>query len=286
MMLTARRLLCLVALVLAGLAGCATLDEKQREWIFQPGDRSWGDPVAATRGMDDVWIPFVDEAGQSVRLHGLWLEGPRPDAPVALYLHGARWNIAGSAFRMRRLHELGFAVLGIDYRGFGKSLQMLPSEKSAATDARMAWDWLARAHPQRPRFIYGHSLGGAIAIELAHHVGDERGTLVEGTFTSLRDVIASMRWGWLPIGPLLTQRFDAVQRVADIGSPLLVVHGEADQLIRPELGRALFDAARDPKAFVLVPGGSHHNAHAVGQAQVRAAFAALFGMRPWEAGRT
>lgn len=275
----------LVALALASLVllGCAVLDEKQREWIFQPGDRSWGDPVAATQGMDDVWIDIpAGAASAPERLHGLWMEGARPDAPVVLYLHGARWNIAGSAFRMRRLNALGFAVLGIDYRGFGKSSMALPSEESAYQDARAAWDWLGRRHPQRHRLVFGHSLGGAIAITLASRVDDERGTWVEGTFTSIRDVIATMRWGWLPIGPLLTQRFDAQQRVGAIGSPLLVVHGEADQLIHPELGRRLFDAARDPKAFVLVPGGSHHNAQAVGMEQVRQAVGQLFGVRPWE----
>jgi alpha-beta hydrolase superfamily lysophospholipase len=94
---------------------------------------------------------------------------------VLLYLHGARWNVAGSSGRMRRMHELGFSVLGIDYRGFGKSSAGLPSEASAAEDARAAWDWLAAQHPNSPRYIFGHSLGGAIAIDLASQVHDAAG---------------------------------------------------------------------------------------------------------------
>ena len=90
------------------------------------------------------------------------------------------------------------------------------------------------------------------------------------------DVFSSLTWGWLPLGGLITQRFDSLKKVAHIGSPLLVVHGEQDQLIKPELGRQLFDAAVMPKAFVLVPGGSHHNANSVGQGQYRAALAHLF----------
>ena len=177
---------------------------------------------------------------------------------------------------MRRMQELGFSVLAIDYRGFGKSSKDLPSEAMAVEDARAAWDWLAAKYPLQPRYIFGHSLGGAIAIELATQVDDESGTIVEGTFTSIPDVASSMKWGWLPVGPLITQRFESVRKVDRIGSPLLVVHGTNDQLIMPELGRKLFEAAKEPKAFVLVDGGSHFNTNAVGQTQYRKALAQLF----------
>ena len=278
-------LLFLALLTAFGLVtGCATLDEKQRGWIFQPSDRSWWRGEAAAEGMSDVWIPFTSqETGQPVKLHGLWLAHPdfkrRADAPVLLYLHGARFNVVGSAFRARRMQELGFSVLAIDYRGFGKTSQELPSETMAYEDARAAWDWLAQQYPQRPRYIFGHSLGGAIAIDLAAQVEDERGTLVEGTFTSIPDVVSSFKWGWLPVGPLITQRFEAAKRVPQIGSPLLVVHGANDSLIPPELGRKLYDAATGRKAFVLVEGGSHHNTNSVGQPQYRVAINELFGLR-------
>jgi len=279
-----KRLLLVLMASLALLAGCATLDEKQRLWIFQPSDRSWSRGAEAATGMADVWIDFDSrETGQPARLHGLWAPhedaGRQADPPILLYLHGARWNVTGSAFRMQRMQALGFSVLGIDYRGFGKSTAELPSEAMAYEDARAAWDWLGQRYPGRPRYIFGHSLGGAIAIELAAQVNDEAGTLVEGSFTSIPDVVSSFKWGWLPVSPLITQRFEAVNRVAAIGSPLLVVHGNEDRLIPPELGRRLFDAATGKKAFVLVEGGSHHNTNAVGQEQYRVALNELFGLR-------
>lgn len=279
-----KRWLLIAAPLLAGLLtfGCATLDEKQRQWIFQPSDRAWGGSAHLAQGMDDVWIEFDSRVTRGpVRLHGLWLEAaaPRADAPVLLYLHGARWNVAGSASRIRRMQELGFAVLAIDYRGFGKSTSALPSEDMAYEDARAAWDWLAARHPQRPRYIFGHSLGGAIAIDLAARVHDEQGTIVEGTFTSIPDVASSFRWGWLPVGPLITQRFEAVDKVARIGSPLLVVHGAQDRLIPSDLGRRLFDAATGRKRFILVEGGSHHSTMAVGHSQYREALGELFSLR-------
>lgn len=277
-------------LALAGLlaSGCASLHDKQGEWIFQPSERTWGGRTADD--MQDRWIEFDSQlSGKRVRLHALWQDAParlRPAraagedaAPVLLYLHGSRWNVTSSAFRARRMQELGFAVLALDYRGFGKSDPDRPSEALAYEDARAAWDWLAAQYPQRPRYIFGHSLGGAIAIELARQVDDEAGTMVEGTFTSIPDVVRSMRWGWLPVGPLITQRFDARSKVAGIGSPLLVVHGTKDSLIKPELGRALFEAASGPKRFVLVDGGTHHNTNAIGQDLYRDAIGQLFGLR-------
>ncbi|MCO5354463.1 alpha/beta hydrolase [Acidovorax kalamii] len=268
-----------LALAIAVLAGCATLDAKQREWIFQPSDRSWGG-APSTEGMEDVWIDFQsDTSGKAERLHGLWLSHERKDAPVLLYLHGARWNVAGSSNRIRRMQELGFSVLAIDYRGFGRSSAGLPSEATAAEDARAAWAWLAQHKPNKPRYIFGHSLGGAIAIDLARQVQDEQGTIVEGTFTSIPEVVSTFKWGWLPVSGLITQRFESVRKVAEIGSPLLVVHGSEDSLIRPSLGRKLYEAAAEPKRFVLVEGGSHHNTNAVGQSLYREAMVALFKLK-------
>ena len=274
---TATALLALLA------GGCSTLDERQREWIFQPSDRSWGNTESQTEGMEHVWIDFKSSVtGEPARLHGLWLGGApeSADTPVMLYLHGARYNVAGSAPRMRRMHELGFSVLAIDYRGFGKSSAGLPSEATAREDARAAWTWLAARHPAQHRYIFGHSLGGAIGIDLASSVKDESGVIVESTFTSIADVASSFKWGWLPFGPFITQRFEAITKVKSIGSPLLVVHGTADSLINPTLGRKLYEAATVPKMFVLVEGGSHHNTNSIGAVQYKAALNQLFQMKP------
>lgn len=264
---------------LALFAGCATLDTKQREWIFQPstGQAAWSS--ASAEGMQDVWIEHHSaESGGTVKLHALWLPHERADAPVLLYLHGARRNIWGSTFRMRNMHELGFAVLAVDYRGFGQSTPELPSEVAVLEDARAAWDWLAREQPKRERYIFGHSLGGAIAVQLAGEVTDARGLIVEGTFTSIADVFRSFKWGWLPVTPLITQRFDSAERIGRVRVPVLVVHGANDGLIRPDLGRALYERAPSPKRFVLVEGGTHYSTNGVGQALYRDALRDLFGL--------
>jgi alpha-beta hydrolase superfamily lysophospholipase len=278
-----RRWLAVLVLFLAAViaVGCSTLDEKERTWIFQPGDATWGRGAELAEGMDSVWIDFESQVtGKPARLHALWTPNKsRPDAPVLLYLHGARWNVESAAPRIRRLQDLGFSVLAIDYRGFGKSTPGLPSEETAYEDAQAAWRWLAARYPDRPRYIYGHSLGGAIAIDLASHVDDERGTIVEATFTSIPDVAATMKWGWLPIGPLITQRFDSLSKVAKIGSPLLVVHGDSDSWIDPALGRRLYDAAKGPKKLLVVEGGTHHSTMSVGFDEYKQAIGDVFGLR-------
>ena len=298
-------------LVLAALAGCVSLDSQQRKWIFQASAAQGTFSEARTDGWRDVWIdvgaPPADAAPPEraslaspaspaspappapltsptsltsfhSRMHGLWMDGPGPNAPVLLYLHGARRNVESSVFRMRRMQALGFAVLAIDYRGFGRSSEVLPSEASVAEDARAGWHWIAAQHPKRDRYVFGHSLGGAIAVQLATDVVDAKGLIVEGTFTSIPDVFQSLRWGWLPITPLITQRFDSAGKIGRVKVPVLVVHGERDSLIRPELGRALFERAVAPKRFVLVEGGTHYSTNGLGEAQYRDALRELFGL--------
>jgi uncharacterized protein len=264
------RLVAITALSVVALVGCAALDTTQGQWIFRPTDRAWGDVASVASTMQEQWIDY-DSAltGKRVKLHALVNPAATKDAPVMLYLHGAMWNVTGSAYRMQRMQELGFTVVAVDYRGFGKTSHETPSEKMT--------------YPNQPRYIFGHSLGGAIAIELASKVSDEQGTIVEGTFTSIPDVAATMRWGWLPVGAFITQRFDSLHKVASIGSPLLVVHGSNDSVIKPTLGRQLFEAAAQPKRFILVEGGSHHNTNSVGQSAYKTALSEMFGIAPLQA---
>jgi alpha-beta hydrolase superfamily lysophospholipase len=263
---------------LHALLACASLETSQRKWIFQPPPAA-SDDTASAGDAHDHWIEFnARDGGAPVRLHARWLEHTQADAPVLLYLHGARGDLGDSGERMQMLHALGFHVLGIDYRGFGRSSAGLPSEASACEDTLAAWCWLAQRHPQARRFVYGHSLGGALAIALASLVDDAAGLIVEGTFTSIPEVYASLSWGWLPLRRFITQRFDSARRVAQVRSPMLVVHGSADKLIAPAHGRALFERASVPKRFVLVEGGSHHDTHVLGREAYRRALREMFAV--------
>jgi pimeloyl-ACP methyl ester carboxylesterase len=258
------------------------LDALERKLIFAPPDAGQGERANTLRrasDMSEVRISFHSTITDTpVVLHGEWHAHRNPSAPALLFLHGARSDLCHSAERVVHLQELGFGVLAIDYRGFGKSGRQLPSEATACEDARAAWSWLARHQAHSARYVFGHSLGGAIAIDLAAEVDDAAGLIVDSSFTCLADVVQHFNWGWPPVLRRITQRFDAARKIALVRAPVLVVHGDEDRLVPPALGRALCESATAPKQFVLVRGGSHHNTHAVGQRHYRQAVRELFGL--------
>jgi alpha-beta hydrolase superfamily lysophospholipase len=270
-------------LLLASVAGCATyLAEKQGELIFRPTKDEWWGYRNANVAYEERWIPVGKNGDQ---LHAFWAKADEANAPVLLYLHGARWNLTGSVTRIERWRKLGFDVLAIDYRGFGRSTDVSPTESLAYEDAQAAWDWLGRAEPGRSRIIVGHSLGGAIAAELAVRRPDATGVVLEATFTSIREMVEHTAWRYMPVGLILTQEFDTLAKIPRIQAPLLIVHGTNDAIVPYEMGEKLFSAATSPnKRFIRVEGGSHHNLSAVAFEQYRAAVRDLFrGPRTVEA---
>jgi alpha-beta hydrolase superfamily lysophospholipase len=262
------------------IGGCAYLSEKQGELIFRPAaDTWWGS--RPTVAFEEHWIP-VGREGQ--KLHAWWLKGESAAAPAVLYLHGARWNLTGSVTRIERWQKLGFAVLAVDYRGFGKSAAVAPSEALAYEDAEAAWSYLAQLAPRRHRYIVGHSLGGAIATDLARRHPEASGLVLEATFTSVQDMIEQSPWGFLPVGLLLTQRFDTLAKIGEVKMPVLITHGTRDSIVPLQMGERLFQAAPAPKRFIRVEGAGHHNLSGAAFDQYRAAIAELFGVgRPAQA---
>lgn len=280
-------LACLLAVGPLLAAGCAQLAEKERELTFriEPGTARWYSGMP--EGLDEVWLPL--KSGSEERLHAWWWPAARKDAPALLYLHGARWNLTGHLFRIRQLREFGFSVLAIDYRGFGKSGGELPSEQTVYDDATAAWRHLASLQPDpEHRYIYGHSLGGAVAVDLAHRLRDDglpaaAGLIVESTFTTLADIARSFSYRWLPVQLLLSQKFDSLDKIAAVDLPVLIVHGTGDRYVSPHFSEELHAAARAPKKLLMVEGGSHNNSMRLGEQEYRAALAELFGLPTMQA---
>jgi alpha-beta hydrolase superfamily lysophospholipase len=283
--MTGQRLLARLAaavVLVAAVGGCAYLNEKQGELIFRPTKDTWWGYQNAGLSYEERWIPV---GANGDRLHAYWAPADDAQAPVLLYLHGARWNLTGSVTRIERWRKMGFHVLAIDYRGFGKSTDASPSEQLAYEDAEAAWDHLAKAEPARPRYIVGHSLGGAIAAELATRRADASGLVLEATFTSIRDMVEQTAWRFVPVGLVLTQEFDTLSKVPRLRVPTLIVHGTGDKVVPYEMGERLYAAAAGPKRFIRVEGGSHHNLSSLAADQYRAAMRELFrhGARALEA---
>jgi fermentation-respiration switch protein FrsA (DUF1100 family) len=280
----------MTAMVVGLPVGCAALQHKERELVFriEPGTASWFSGLP--NGLQEFDLkPKHFKAGENI--HGWWWPAERKNAPAILYLHGVRWNLTGQLFRIQQLRALGYSVLAIDYRGFGKSQGDLPSEASVYEDARIAWGRLQVLQPDPAlRLIYGHSLGGAVAVNLAAELGQEaaqngsavpaRGLVIESTFTSLGDVATAMADTSLPVRWLLSQKFDSIDKIGEINMPLLIVHGAADNYVSPRFSEQLFKAAREPKRLLMVPGATHNNSMSLAGRTYRQALDALMNTRP------
>ncbi|GFM76125.1 alpha/beta hydrolase [Pseudomonas cichorii] len=265
----------MAALIIGLPVGCAVLEHKERELVFriEPGNASWYSGLPADVQELELNTPSF---GTSQNIHAWWWPATRKDAPAILYLHGSRWNLTGQLFRIEQLRALGFSILAIDYRGFGQSMGQLPSEDTVYEDARIAWDRLKQLQPDpQRRLIYGHSLGGAVAVDLAAELGRDakeddtptqaRGLIIESTFTNLADVAAAIANTSLPVRWLLSQKFDSLDKIADIHMPVLIVHGTDDRYVPARFSEELFEAAQEPKNLLLVPGGTHNNSMRLGR---------------------
>lgn len=270
-----------IALALTA-GGCAQLAHKERELLFriEPGVASWYSGLP--QGVQEFDIPVATKE----HLHAWWWPAPDAGAPAVLYLHGSRWNLTGQLMRISQLRDFGFSVLAIDYRGFGKSPGELPSEASVYEDAAIAWRTLARLQPDASRrYLYGHSLGGAVAIELAYRMAGTAGNdvagaglIVESSFTTLGDVaevVVNTRW---PVRWVLQQKFDSLEKIRAVRMPVLLAHGTEDRYVPARFSEALYAAATAPKHLLLIDGGSHNNSMRRGAAEYREAMRALFGL--------
>jgi fermentation-respiration switch protein FrsA (DUF1100 family) len=216
--------------------------------------------------VEDAWFTSPD----GHKLHGWYAPRESPRA-VLLFLHGNAGNITHRDDRLLALRRLGFSVLMLDYRGFGRS-EGSPSEKGVLADARAARAWLAqRAGVAEPDIVlWGESLGGGVAVDLAARDG-ARGLILESTFTSLPD-LAAYHYRWLPVRWLMRSRLDSLSLIGRYRGPLLWSHGDADEIVPYTNGLRLFEAANEPKEAVTFPGGRHNGPpHPEDRAEFRAA---------------
>ena len=264
------------------ISGCAYLDLKQRHYVFQPTEEIAGTPDDFGFAYQDLWLPVkktTPDGTSTERMHGWWIPAPLSDAPSILFLHGNGWNIGDSAYNTARLRRMGFSVLAIDYRGFGKSEGAFPSEAQVYEDAQVGWEHLQKLQPDpKRRFVYGHSLGGAVAIELALRNPNIAGLIIEASFTSIRDMAREVHgYGFLPLDWILTQRFESLAKIGSIRMSVLFIHGEADTVIPSSMSQRLHAAAPEPKSLVLIPGAGHSSIAVVASERYRQAVQDFIG---------
>ncbi len=218
-------------------------------------------PQSAGLAYEDVYFKTSD----GIRLNGWFIASPQARF-TAVFCHGNAGNIGHRLEKISIVRDLGLNIFIFDYRGYGKS-QGRPSEKGLYKDVRAAYDYLvsARKVPKDTIILYGESIGGAVAIDLAHKV-PVRALITEETFSSIKDM-SGIAYPFIPYF-IFSTRFDSVSKIKDVKCPTLIIHSVDDEIVPYNLGRKLYYAARLPKKFLEIRGG-HNTAFLDSEKQFR-----------------
>ncbi|HET8549654.1 MAG TPA: alpha/beta hydrolase [Bryobacteraceae bacterium] len=213
---------------------------------YPRGDWSARDRLRA----EDVWLAARD----GVRLHAWWIAA-RAGNLATLYLHGNGGNITHREAIVPVIAAAGSSVLLLEYRGYGRS-DGRPSENGLYADADAGYDHLvARGYDPRRIVIHGESLGTAVAVDLAAR-RPCAGLVLASPFTSAQAVAHRV----LPLlGPMLVWSYNSKRKIRRVRAPVLVLHGDRDEVIDFEFGRELYEAAPEPKLFWRVTGAAHND---------------------------
>ncbi len=259
----------LLFLLLLATASMSIRERIERKFVFFPTAAIERTPADAGLKFEDLYFMTVD----GIKLNGWFIPAPALSAESAnpkitlLWFHGNGGNLGHRVEDLALLNQrLGVNIFIFDYRGYGRS-EGRPAESGIYRDARAALDYLAsRDDVDRERIVFfGRSLGTAVAVELAGELSAKedgrpspQGLILVSPFTSLGDM-ARILYPYLPLRPLIGNRFNTLARIRDIHRPLLIIHGERDELIPLTQGRQLFNAANPPKSFHPLPYAGHND---------------------------
>ena len=248
--------LLLGVLVLGFLSGC--WNRFVESLVFFPDTTIEQTPVDLDLPFDDIWFTSSD----SVRLHG-WLIPASSPNHLLLFCHGNAGNISHRLDNVRLLHNRGISVFIFDYRGYGRSQGRI-SEKGFYLDSEAAYE-VAREWAEKHRsklVVFGRSLGGIAATHLAATKNCD-GLILESTFTNM-GAMARAHYPLPFAETLLEHRLNALGQIVQVRVPILFFHGDKDRIVPIKVGRKLFEAAPNPKEFVVLPGAGHNDTYFVG----------------------
>lgn len=233
---------------------------QQRRLIYFPTRGPVPPAASIIPGARDVVLDTED----GKRLGAWYLSATGTNhGPAVVVFNGNGGDRSGRAMLATGLSRLGLSVLLFDYRGYGGN-PGTPSERGLALDAKSAQFWLAKQpEVDAGRIVYfGESLGAGVAIGLSQE-RPPAALVLRSPFTSLADV-GKVHYPWLPVGWLLVDRFPSIDRIGSLSVPVMVIAGHRDDVVPESLSRQLFDAAPDPKRYLLVPGTGHNDPELAG----------------------
>jgi alpha-beta hydrolase superfamily lysophospholipase len=256
---------------IAYLCACLFMFLRQTRFIFFPSRLISMTPDDVGLSYQDIELQISTPSGKIETVHCWWIPSEtNPNQKVIIDLHGNRNTIEGNIGYAEQFHEMGLSVLLVEYRGYGRSTNRFPSEKTVYQDVEAAWNYLVNERQINPHniYVFGHSLGGAIAINLALKHTEIAGLIIESSFTDIREMIDYKKKYWMfPINLILTQKFDSLAKISALKMPILLTHGTEDELIPKTMSEDLFNAAIEPKQLLIVAGAGHNNVRQVGGKQ-------------------
>ncbi len=236
-------------------AGCRIEDRL----IFQPSPTVEHTPRTAGLEFQDLFFTARD----GVRLHG-WHIPHREARSTLVWFHGNAGNISHRIDNIKRLHDkVAVNIFIFDYRGYGRSAG-IASEEGTYLDGEAALDLVRKELAAEPgkTVLFGRSLGAAIAAEMANRYAVQA-LILESPFISIPEM-ARVVLPFLPIGPLLQTRYDTRAKIQSVTVPVLVLHGDRDEVVPFAQGKKVFDAAPEPKKFFKIVGAGHNDTYEVG----------------------
>jgi uncharacterized protein len=238
-----------VAAFIAYAVLCVGLYAAQRKLVFPPLGPHISAKAAGFPEAQEMLVPTSD--GEKLIA---WYVAPKGDKPLVVYFHGNGDTLSWRTNRDRLLVADGTGLLAISYRGFEGSSGN-PSETGFHLDADAAYEFAASRVPSNSIVLWGHSLGTGVAVQLAAE-RRVKALILEAPYTSVAD-IAAMRYPFVPIRLLLKDQFRSDLRISHVTAPVLVLHGELDDIIPIQYGRRLYELAHNPKRFMSFPKGGH-----------------------------
>lgn len=242
----------------------------QRNFLYYPSSYVPTRAEAGVASMEE--LRFTTEDGLELFA---WVQDPADaDKPYVVIFHGNAGTLASRGFKARAFLDAGYGAMLVEYRGYGGNPGS-PTEQGLFADARAALGALAARRENRGLVLYGESLGTGVAVAMAEEqarTGNPIQALVlEAPFTSTVDV-AVKHYPFLPVRKLMKDAFDSQSRIADVQTPLLIVHGARDRTVPQSLGRTLFEAALEPKEALWPPEAGHNDLYDHGMAEDVLAF--------------
>ena len=243
--------------------GCTDFIEKG--FIFYPDKDVYSTPDDWGLEYDDVIFQTED----GLKLHGWFIPGKTESLTAnnlhtLLWFHGNAGNISHRLENIKMLYDrVPVNIFIFDYRQYGKSEGRI-SEQGTYIDAKAAFEYLrSRRDINHEKIVFfGRSLGSALAVDLA--INEKCcGLILETPFTSMKE-LAKTLFPYIPVGYILQTKYDCITKIRDVKTPILILHGDRDELVPIEQGKTLYEAANEPKEFYTIPGATHNDTYIVG----------------------